>query len=56
MPFSRNVFLDTQVFKTNNFNFDSKPLKLLMDRASDDRVSVYITDIVERECAGAHSA
>lgn len=49
MPFSRKVCLDTQVFKTNNFNFDSKSLKLLKDRVSDDRVSVYITDIVERE-------
>jgi hypothetical protein len=49
MPFSRNVCLDTQVFKTNNFNFDSKPLQLLKDRVNDDRVSVYITDVVERE-------
>jgi hypothetical protein len=49
MPLIRNIFLDTQVFKTNNFNFESKPLQLLNRRAADHRVSVYITDVVDRE-------
>jgi PIN domain len=48
-PFQRNVFLDTEVFKTNNFNFDSQPLKLLKNLVSEDRACVFITDIVERE-------
>jgi hypothetical protein len=43
------VFLDTQFFKTNNFNFEAKPLKLLKERADEGRASIYITDVVERE-------
>jgi len=48
-PFQRNVFLDTQVFKTNNFNFDSYPLRLLKERFQEERASVFITEIVDHE-------
>ena len=48
-PFQRNVFLDTQVFKTNNFNFDSHPLRILKERFQEDRASVFITEIVDHE-------
>jgi hypothetical protein len=48
-PFQRNVFLDTQVFKTNNFNFDSYPLRILKERFQEDRASVFITEIVDHE-------
>lgn len=48
-PFQRNVFLDTQVFKTNNFNFDSHPLQLLKERFLEERSSVYITEVVDHE-------
>jgi hypothetical protein len=41
--------LDTQVFKTNNFNFDAMPLKLLKELHESERVAIYITDVVERE-------
>lgn len=49
LPFIRKVFLDTQVFKTANFNFNAKPLKLLKELSQNNRVEIYITDVVERE-------
>lgn len=48
-PFVRKVFLDTQVFKTNNFNFDTKSFQLLKELSNSDRVKIFITDVVERE-------
>jgi hypothetical protein len=41
--------LDTQVFKTNNFAFDSKSLELLKQLVQEDRASVFITEVVEHE-------
>jgi hypothetical protein len=47
--FPRKVFLDTQVFKSENFNFDARSLRLLKELSQEDRVSLFITDIVDRE-------
>ncbi len=47
--FVRRVFLDTQVFKSQNFDFDARPLKLLKALHVGGRAALYITDVVNRE-------
>ena len=47
---SRNLFVDTEVYKRNGFNLESQSLKALNELCSDHQLNLFITDIVLKEC------
>ena len=44
-----NIFLDTQVFESQNFNFKSRKFSSFHEHTSNDEINVYITKIVYEE-------
>lgn len=44
-----NVFIDTQVFVHNNFNFNNGLFRRLISAVDNKLVTVYLTDVVEKE-------
>lgn len=46
---TRNIFLDTQYFVKNRFNFEHVELQTLEELVRNGHVHVYLTDITERE-------
>lgn len=46
---SRNVFLDTDAFITNNFGVNQKPLSILAEHATEEETYLFVSDIVIQE-------
>src|SRR5260370_34039207 len=44
-----HVFLDTEVFEANNFQFDSRALKKLASLAREDTIVIHLTEVSRRE-------
>jgi hypothetical protein len=49
MKLTRDVFLDTQVFETNNFDLDRTAFKEVISKVKADRIKVLTTSITVRE-------
>jgi hypothetical protein len=49
MPLTTDAILETQLFVTNNFDFDRTAFKELIARVQDDRVRVFLTSITVGE-------
>lgn len=49
MPVTADVFLETQLFVTNNFDFDRTAFKELIGRVREDRVRVFLTSVTVGE-------
>jgi hypothetical protein len=46
---TRNVFLDTEAFRSTSFNYGSTPFRKLTELAQADEIRVFITDITLKE-------
>src|SRR4051812_22612966 len=46
---TKNVLLDTQVFISNNFNFESRACKKIAELVAEDRAKVFVTEVTVRE-------
>ncbi|PYT70744.1 MAG: hypothetical protein DMG39_14840 [Acidobacteria bacterium] len=49
MPVTAGVFLETQLFVTNNFDFDRRAFAELIDRVKEDRGRVFLTSVTVGE-------
>jgi hypothetical protein len=49
---SRNVFIDTSVIRSSNFNFSSSIFKSLLEFASKSKTYIFLTDITAKEVEG----
>src|SRR5262245_19330588 len=46
---TRNVFLDTQAFRSRNFSCNGETMKKLIDLASKESIHIYLTDVTVGE-------
>lgn len=46
---STDVFVDTNIFETANFNFSSRKMRELQERALDGTVTLHVTELIKRE-------
>ena len=49
MPVTAGVFLETQLFVTNNYDFDRRAFAELIDRVKEDRGRVFLTSVTVGE-------